>query len=78
MKVFEVNVPAPFEGKSASVDGVEVRFEDSRMSMQIEIYPPDESEEMFVRLLSWSEEKTHQDMSSLLGKKVRVTVEIIE
>jgi hypothetical protein len=33
---------------------------------------------MFVRIQSWDEGKEHKDFKSLLGKKIRVTIEVVE
>lgn len=78
-KVFEGQVPGPFTGKFVTVGNVEARYEDSRMAMIVQI---DDNEEydngMFVRIQSWDETKQHADASRMLGKRVRVTVEIIE
>jgi hypothetical protein len=35
-------------------------------------------EGLYVRIQSWSESKMHPQMDALIGKKVRVTIEIIE
>jgi hypothetical protein len=37
-----------------------------------------EGEGMFVRLQSWSERKRHAEIEQFIGKRVRVTVELIE
>ena len=34
-----------------------------------------EDSEFFVRLQSWSEEKKHKTLKSLLGKRVKITIE---
>lgn len=77
-KVFESSVPGPFAGKSLTEGLVEVRFEDGRQAMIVEIGSPEVEETMFVRLHSWDETKVHADASQLLGQRVRVTVEIVE
>ena len=33
---------------------------------------------LFVRLQSWDESKRHEEMAQLMGRRVRVTVEIID
>lgn len=38
----------------------------------------DSDEGLYVRIQSWSENKNHETMNTLIGKKVRVTIEIIE
>lgn len=39
---------------------------------------PEDSCEFFVRLQSWDDGKEHTLMKSIQGKKVRVTIEVIE
>lgn len=70
-------VPGPFSGKSVTEGNVEVRYEDGGQAMIITIYS-DGEEEIFIRLQSWSETKTHTEASKLLGKRVRVVVDVIE
>jgi hypothetical protein len=36
------------------------------------------SETLFVRVQSWDEEKAHHDFRRLVGKRVRVTIEILD
>lgn len=38
----------------------------------------DGHEGMFVRLQSWSESGDHTDLDQFIGKKIRVTVEVVE
>lgn len=38
----------------------------------------DSDDGLFVRIQSWSEDMNHPQMDELSGKKVRVTIEIIE
>ena len=33
---------------------------------------------LFVRLQSWSEKKEHPAMEALIGKRVRITVEVVD
>lgn len=33
---------------------------------------------LFVRIQSWSEQKDHHDFESLMHKKIRVTIEVLE
>ena len=33
---------------------------------------------MFIRIQSWDETKEHKDFKSLIGKKIRVTIEVVE
>jgi hypothetical protein len=35
-------------------------------------------EGMFVRVQSWSEEGEHPDFDNLIGKRVRVTIEVLD
>jgi hypothetical protein len=51
---------------------VELKFEDSRQAAIAEI---GEDDGFFVRLQSWSEDKTHPILERLAGKKVRITIE---
>jgi hypothetical protein len=37
-----------------------------------------DNDAFFVRIQSWSDDRTHPTMNALIGKKVRVTIEIIE
>ena len=39
---------------------------------------PDEPAGLFVRVQSWDESKEHTDFNKLIGRKVRVTVEILD
>lgn len=59
---------------------VEVHTEDGGMSMISEdIYcDPDLDHGLFVRLQSWDRLKKHADLSALAGKKVRVTIEVLD
>ena len=65
--VFELDIPATPEGL--------VEYDDGRRAMIIEL---DGEDEVFVRLQSWDDEKKHPRLSSLIGKKIRVTVEVEE
>lgn len=38
----------------------------------------DEDNGMFVKIQSWDEDTEHTDMQKLIGKKVRITIEIID
>jgi hypothetical protein len=33
---------------------------------------------MFVKIQSWDEDTEHTDMKNLIGKKVRITIEVLE
>lgn len=54
---------------------VECKSEDSGCALIAEI---EGNDEFFVRLHSWSDNKNHKFMKNIKGKKVRVTVEIID
>lgn len=68
------------------IDPMEVETEDGGASKIILIGADIEDEGMFIELKSWDERiwegkdtpEIHKDFKSLVGKKVRVTIEIIE
>ncbi len=61
-----------FDEKNAMID-----VEDGGCAMIAHI--EDEADVgMFVRIQSWDESKEHKDFKSLIGKKIRVTIEVIE
>lgn len=58
----------------------EIETEDSNMAWISQFgFGKDQQEEtgIFVRLQSWCESRTHEKMSSMIGKRVRITVEVI-
>lgn len=72
---------------------VQTEFEDGGRAAIINVEPKDERERMFVRLQSWDDTSTgiipttigekrnafeHASLRRMFGKKVRVTVEIME
>ncbi len=81
----EFSVPAlPSDHKGVWGEECEVRWEDGRQSLQVLPLNADEDNGMFVRLQSWSEGAPHEvplanhlELAALLGKRVRVTVEIL-
>lgn len=40
--------------------------------------PENDSTEMFVRIQSWDESRAHPDLRKLNGKRIRVTLEVID
>lgn len=38
----------------------------------------DEDSDLFVRVHSWDETRKHEEFRRLIGKKIRVTIEIVE
>ncbi len=62
---------------------LEVSKEDGDCAMIAENLPidtenSDDDTGMFVKIQSWDESGKHTDMEKLVGKKVRVTIEIIK
>lgn len=62
---------------------VSVNFEDGGMAMISENFPintfsSDDENGMFVVLKSWDEDTTHIDLRSIVGKKVKITIEVLE
>lgn len=51
-------------------------FEDSKQASIIEIEDPKSN--CFVRFQSWDADKEHPELSPFIGKKLKVTIEIIE
>jgi hypothetical protein len=39
---------------------------------------PEEDEGLYVRLISWSENRSHPDFDKLVGHRVRVTIETLD
>jgi hypothetical protein len=60
-------------------EAAEIKYEDSGQAAIIEIGNPDDDEEApFVRLHSWrAETREHPYLDSLVGRRVRVTVEVL-
>ena len=56
---------------------VPVQAEDGGQALIAELAGKGETG-LFVRLQSWDETKRHEDMSRLMGRRVRVTIEIID
>jgi len=57
---------------------VKLDSEDGGMSLVDYDFAQDDFDPFFVRLFSWDETKEHSTIRMMEGKKVRVTVEIIE
>jgi hypothetical protein len=59
---------------------VECKKEDGGQALIAEVgdVVGNKDSEFFVRLQSWDENREHPEMNSFKGKKVRVTVEVIE
>lgn len=54
-----------------------IKREDGGMAIISEVAPVND-DAFFVRLQSWSEDKQHTTMGRLIGKRVRVTVEVVD
>lgn len=56
--------------------------EDGGRALIAEVESVDPDSHLFVRIQSWDEEQaisnTHPEMNSMIGKKVKVTIEILE
>ncbi len=70
--VFEQHVP---DIETSHYDSTDFRSEDGGMA---KILTTDSQGNLFVRLQSWDEEKIHPELKSMVGKKVRITVEVVE
>lgn len=53
-----------------------IKQEDGGMALIGEIHEENDSQ-MFVRVQSWADDKQHTDIAPFLGKRVRVTVEVM-
>jgi hypothetical protein len=56
----------------------EAKHEDSGCALIYEVDSLDKASDMFVRLQSWDKTGQHLEAMTLKGKKVRVTVEVVE
>lgn len=80
--------PAPTGTKSVLGQQAEVHWDDGAHSLTVEPLDaarPQPESGMFVRLMSWHQEecsrnaaKYHPQLAQLLGKHVRVTVEVLD
>ena len=61
-----------FDEKNAMIEK-----EDGGCAMIATISDDDETG-VFIRVQSWDDNKEHEDFKSLIGKKVRITIEVIE
>ena len=70
MKVFEV------------IEYVDPKFVESEDGGAARIYTisddPEAESGMFLRIQSWDENKEHTDINNLIGKRIRVTVEVLD
>lgn len=57
---------------------VECEKEDGGRALIAQIESENEEDDVFVRIQSWSDDRTHTVMNSIQGKKVRVTIEVID
>jgi len=46
-------------------------------SMKIDTMNSDDENGMFVILQSWDEDTVHTDLNSLIGKRVKITIEVL-
>lgn len=63
------------------VQPIDVEVDDDGQSMTIEFGGEDggdDSSGLFVHVKSWSDKKQHDEFNKLVGKRVRVTVEVIK
>lgn len=73
--------PAPVVFEQKISEG-QVAFEDGQQAMIVELSDlvsgsADSENGMFVRIQSWDTSKAHTHLQSLVGKRVRVTVEVL-
>lgn len=70
-KIFEVE---------ADHDSEYLDVEDSGCAQIYNLFDPADGEDegLFVKIQSWSDSGKHPDMDKLKGKRIRVTVEIID
>lgn len=59
----------------ASEDGGQAKI---CQSFPITTLDSDEDNGMFITLQSWDEDTVHTDLNLLVGKKVKITIEVIE
>lgn len=61
------------------IDAAEVEYQDSRQAAIVEVNDggPDDEEGVFVRVQSWSPSSEHPFIDSLVGRRVRVTIEVL-
>lgn len=60
------------------VSGDRVTREDGGMSWQVEVPALIPTDRMFVRVLSWAEDKVHPEFDDLRGRTIMVTVEAFD
>ena len=75
--------PAPVGLKFVAEDYIQATSEDSGCALIAEpisfnTLNSDDDNGMCVRITSWDDDTVHSDMRPLVGKKVRVTIEILE
>jgi hypothetical protein len=80
-------LPVRADGSTAKVargqDSTELYYQDGGQSLTVEPPTPEEENGMFVRLMSWHEQagrgqpNAHPQLSKMLGKRCRVTVEVL-
>jgi len=63
----------PYAEHEAPVD-----VQDGGQAQIVEFFSSNMGEGLFVRLQSWDPDREHADMALMMGKRVRVTVEILE
>lgn len=57
----------------------DVDTEDSGCAKIVDVAPDDDQEDgMFVRIQSWSDSTDHPDFDKMIGKRIRVTIEILD
>lgn len=56
----------------------DLRSEDGGCALIEDIEPKEEDDCLFVRVQSWDETKEHKDFNALKGKRVRITIEVVE
>lgn len=78
IKVFEATIPELDEDTLAiSCHNTEVEYDDGGQALIVGIYDGGEAG-FCVELRSWDETKEHEQLRSIMGKTVRVTVEVID
>ena len=74
--------PKGFKVKTEGVVNVESREDGGQAliceTFKIDTTNSDDENGMFVILQSWDEDTAHTDLNSLIGKKIRITIEVLD
>jgi len=64
---------------SGFLDPIEVRKEDGGQALIFEMSEDMESESgIYIKIVSWDEEKNHTEFNSFIGRKIKITIETID